>query len=242
MNKNCIPELKDIEPERVLFWKDWVYLLGGGESNAGITPYPANFYAGLRIQSSTTPSDANHRNWGRTYGAYKGYNGRPISESKLLDESFWYYNGYVRQTISWENFWPCNACKIYVENFNNSWNNTDSGNFYWNGSASVKYTNPIYHNIFYLEPGVYGATVAIYSSKAGIDQCGFFQISPDNSSWDYLVVCHTNLADSSYHFATCIFFVDTGCYIRASHASDDFTCQWFHAQVFRITPPGYWHL
>lgn len=253
--ENC-PMLYQRKGDEILTWKDFVLLLYGNpnKTNAG-TYFP--YETALGVNNNPW----GNKRWGCTLGKYQGVNGKPIAETKALDEYFWYYDGYMRYLF---NNWQAgrNDCLIFNHRYSGdkhegSWIEgvcDDTSQTSWMYLISGgEFSN--YHNRWLvLTPGVYGIRATNYSnltvngqwldSRFYIREVGSKQLpNPDTIPF---LACR-NHGTGYWTTTNAIFFVDSPVEINFHYAQQTNSwgaCNW-ECQIFRITPPpsvapNYW--
>lgn len=228
---NC-PLLWERDFKELVTWMDFIKILGGDPTqrnwNRGDSTAPGKGSCCRAIYYPDYHYLTTHK-WGQTFGIPKGPKGRPLAESKMLDEAFFYYAKLYRNFRGTAgNVWN-DAIVISMECYaENSWDrvcqyDTKHDNRISYGSRAV---NGVLH------PGVYCACVTEHWGYSGYSECGM--------SFDGIQTIAVLEEQANIWSATnVIFFVDSTipfqCYRTATTA-------WGHSRwgIYRITPPGYW--
>lgn len=230
-------------------------MLAGNPNNKGYTYQPNNTC--LRINNDPWGT----KRWGQTLGKYKGLNGRPIAESKPLDEYFWYYHDKQRDFImAWHPGF--NDSLIFNLRYGNNWNSKWDGvwikdlyenptNSPWEATLCESY-NQNYTTWLKLKPGCYGIRCAVHLGNAQVqwlDNRWYYRIPGEpftlNANTIPLIAARTtDYTNKLWYLTNCIFFVDDEIEIQFDYLKGGGTwqyCNW-EAELFRFTPPGYWKL
>lgn len=194
---------------------------------------------GLRLNTSNTTNFEQYlpllNNWGRTYGTPAGPNGKPLCESKLLDDSFWYYQGATKYlqpgigTVATE----CDFYFFVYRQTSTGWNT-----WWWDGKANQSTGDANIATIKTLEPGCYFCRTRSCSNNANYEAvCSWFI---DNQ---LLCIGGGKRGTNSWRGTNMLFFVDSPVSIQPSWVlsyGNSYTGCQFEAEIFRFTPPGYW--
>lgn len=221
-NKTNCPLLHQRDRNEVVTYKDWVSILAG---NRDILDTYSNRKSRCLALSEYANYTTAYRPWGKTFGKYKGPNGKPLAEVMPLDEMFWYYdslNRQLRTTIEDVK----NDCRITYFYYN-----TDGWRFYWAEDGIAGNTQG-YHT---LQPGCYGIISAAYSTG---NYCGWTILDETGPIKGEQRFIQTYSNSDVWKFQNAIFFVDSPIQIKAWWSGGTYTI--IQGLIFRITPPGYW--
>lgn len=229
------PLRKEFKSNQVLTYKDWVLLLSG---------YPLPLYTDIKRTIHTSVGrccavnnnkTSNLKPWGITLGKFAGINGRPLCECKPLDEAFWYYDAVPRTMRGWNVYYNANRrhsmneATVFGLYYENGWQFWLSEKGYSVGTGG---TNALYT----LQPGVYMAFANNFN-EGNYSCIAFFN---SNANW-YTFLSQERIVDGNEHGTNGIFFVDSPITVHASWSQGTGPNP-FQIGLYRITPPGYWHL
>lgn len=229
----CQPKI----PNRLYTWKDIIFPLSG-YPNEKITQLSLYYNVGEKLKrcfglygrhnTTTNPKRDNPPPiWGKTFGKYSGFRGKPICEVKAFDESFFTnIDLFTKICCITNNRWFDPNREI----FSILW---ESGSCLWfcfknQGSTSAYRAGPITE---ILTPGVYGCI----SGPCDVNNHQVDIYDPTSGKTENLI---HNYGDSSgsWRADNGIFFVDSSVIATLSYPSTRFNC----VMLWRITPEGYW--
>lgn len=233
--KASCPSLYTFGKNRVVTWKDFIMLLGGWPNSPLMESFTNSCFRVLINE----PNIHYEQHWGQTYGEYKGKNGKPLCESKILDESLFYYENSSRSLIlfyDWNHKHPyASPASImeawYVATVAGNWN------FFYrkDGIGSNNYKA-----IMLLDPGVYLAYNSPYYDTSTYFEHSFYGSNTSNFI-GITGMNATNNPNTTYRVVNTIFFVDSPIYTFWHYTLGAKTSlHEAHFGLFRITPPGYW--
>jgi hypothetical protein len=233
------------ERKSIISWNDWVKLLAQKRDGTSAI--------GERILRLDDRSAANNgRSWGMTFGSPKGYHGRPIAETKPLDEMFFYYDIKGNYPRDWLGNSAPGGGGLAGRTFTNSDNEAEyAGYLYSAGAVTFDRQSK---NTTTLKPGAYFSVVRSFQNySSSTSYYHYTRLYINNSGvgvpsavWELgypYGYYNNNLGDNIPSLATCMFFVDTPvtyAWTNADVGSNPVANQSYGWEIYRITPEGYW--
>ncbi|MDE7346233.1 MAG: hypothetical protein K2N48_05785, partial [Muribaculaceae bacterium] len=237
-DKSRCPKIDSFRPNEGITWKDWVTLISGNIDNSNFwTPGITNWQRGC-FEANTSGIMPNLTSWAKTLGPYRGYKGRPISENKLLDTSFWYYENSEKYTRGGEYFssiaLPNQECIVTCMRYLNE---------SWDSKAGWKNPNYGDWNRGRVEPGVYGAYIALGANDKARGYAVISYSVDEGKTYNPFIQCWARRS-KEWEVVNSIFFSDVPIRFLCQYSKEntDWNYMRWNMIVFRITPPGYWHL
>lgn len=248
--KERCPKIDQFKPNQVLTYKDWVTLISGRAGTSfwhENTSWDAGCFEAEPFK--LYPGYTRVNGWAKTFGPYKGYNGRPISECKLLDENFFWHAKFKKEWAGGT------ACTVINESliFNLMYMTTPNINGWdGNGTYGVRFY-PNYRSIYeskqlvdqpWWEPGCYAVYMPMQSTDGTWVTTSINVQTNDNGNIQGFKIAE-GATTHKWNMVNCIFFVDVPCKFYGGwneHGQGWTVNKGWNMQVMRITPPGYWKL
>jgi hypothetical protein len=241
-NRTNCPLLYNFDTKQNITYGDWVKILGGNPNTNALNARSCG-----RIRSGTHDGYLSDNNgmWGRTFGKFKGLRGRPICESKPLDDIWFYYDvpqgtgrwslnyGYDQAGMAKGSYSlttnPLGDC-IVRQYYASGWQNYYFNPNYLTASMFADYI------FFTLNPGIYlMGNFPYYDGGSNYHRCGW--IVKEGAS--EVIICNGGLTSGAWSANNLIFFVDDEVQIRPHWWGGSGTGNMMF-MLFKITPPGYW--
>lgn len=251
-SKAYCPRIEAFKSNQLLTYRDWIKLVSGrmGDTIESAC-FPGYTYSGgaQTWDNGCYEQFANNdwynatygyccARWGITVGArFKGKDGRPLAEDKLLDTGFWYYKNVAKELAGGTTF-GLNESRIFCTKYAHpNWQpNTVAGTWYY---PNVYEPTNAFSN--WVDPGIYAGYVVNNNSKGRVSSN---LIAQDENGKNTVLARARVTTGTGWSCSNVIFFVDSPVRFYNNYTNENSAnvwdkCTWLTA-VYRLTPPDYW--